>query len=125
MTPDEIREGVDRVREWVDEYPESTVLALWEARAWTELGYDSWDALVAGEWSRSIVLPRPERREVVGRLRQEGMSTRAIAAAVGVDAKTIRNDLATGEISPVDGKHTACAAGPCACNCHPRVQVAS
>lgn len=110
MTPEEIRAGVDEVREWVDEYPEATVLALWEARAWVEMGYDSWDALVAGEWSRSIVLPRPERREVVGRLRQEGMSTRAIAAAVGVSHPTIQSDLkSTGkdlpdEITSLDGR---------------------
>lgn len=103
MTPDEIRAGVDAVREWVDEYPEATVLALWEARAWTELGYETWDALVAGEWSRSIVLPRPERREVVGRLRQEGMSTRAIASAVGTDHSTVVRDLqSTGADAPVE-----------------------
>lgn len=105
MTPDQIRAAVDEVREWVDEYPEATVLALWEARAWTEMGYDTWDALVAGEWSRSIVLPRPERREVVGRLRQEGMSTRAIAAATGVSQMTVVRDLDSGEtdVSPVVG----------------------
>jgi ParB-like chromosome segregation protein Spo0J len=41
-----------------------------------------------------------QRREIVAALRAEGHSLRAIAGAVGVDAKTIRNDIAGGDISP-------------------------
>jgi transposase-like protein len=48
-----------------------------------------------------------DRRELVTKLRAEGQSTRQIAEALGVDPKTVRNDLndaaeATGENSPVD-----------------------
>jgi hypothetical protein len=48
-----------------------------------------------------------DRQELVVKLRAEGQSTRQIAAALGVDPKTVRNDLndaaeATGENSPVD-----------------------
>ena len=40
----------------------------------------------------------PDRRAIVAGLRAEGRSTRAIAEAVGVDQKTVRNDLkASGE----------------------------
>lgn len=37
-----------------------------------------------------------ERADVVGRLRRERLSTRAIAKAVGVDARTVRRDLSGG-----------------------------
>jgi hypothetical protein len=43
-----------------------------------------------------------QRREIVADLRAQGHSLRAIAGAVGVDPKTIRNDLSTGDRSPVD-----------------------
>jgi transposase-like protein len=48
-----------------------------------------------------------DRQELVVKLRAEGQSTRQIAEALGVDPKTVRNDLndaseATGENSPVD-----------------------
>ena len=44
-----------------------------------------------------------QRREIELELRKEGHSYRAIAGAVGVDPKTVRNDarLATGDMSPV------------------------
>lgn len=48
-----------------------------------------------------------ERQEQVIFLRSKGHSLRAIADAVGVDAKTVRNDLSGGELSPretPDGK---------------------
>lgn len=55
----------------------------------------SWEALCDSRgWTRRVALPRPERREVVERLRQEGMSTRAIAAAVGASKSTVSDDLA-------------------------------
>ena len=48
-------------------------------------------------------LARDERRELVGRLADEGMSTRAIAPIVGVDKDTVRRDLiSTGANTPVD-----------------------
>ena len=48
-----------------------------------------------------------QRREVVAALRSEGHSTRAIAKAVGVDPKTVRNDLGrTGDPSPVPDRVT-------------------
>lgn len=48
-------------------------------------------------------LNREQRAEVVARLRSEGWSLRRIGDAVGVDAKTVRNDLAEiGEKSPIE-----------------------
>ena len=48
-------------------------------------------------------LARDERRELVGRLADEGMSTRAIAPIVGVGQSTVSDDLAaTDQFRSVD-----------------------
>ncbi|WP_282783972.1 hypothetical protein [Nocardia sp. CC201C] len=74
------------------------------ARAWVALGYPSWDAYCVSEFDRSrLRIPREERAEVVASMREIGMSTRAIAAATGVDRGTVRADLAqVGENHPPD-----------------------
>lgn len=106
-----LREALAEVDQWVDAYPADTVLALWEARAWEMLDYANWEALCdARGWTKRVALPRPERREIVSTLRQEGMSTRAIAAATGVGVGTVHRDLAAGvpsgtpEVRGTDGK---------------------
>lgn len=111
ITLDTLAAALTEVDAWVDAYPADTVLALWEARAWEMLDLQSWEALCDSRgWTRRVALPRPERQEIVGRLRQEGMSTRAIAAAVGVSHPTIQSDLkSTGkdlpdEITSLDGR---------------------
>jgi transposase-like protein len=45
-------------------------------------------------------LDADQRREIVAALREQGHSLRAIAGAVSADAKTVRNDLAGGDLSP-------------------------
>lgn len=57
-----------------------------------ELDDDYWAALMADE-------PPEQRQEVVADLSSEGMSTRAIGAAIGVNDKTVRNDLSGAEKS--------------------------
>lgn len=88
------------------------IVEAYTSRAWTSLGYDSWDDYTRTEFDGvRIALPREDRREVVGSLRDAGLSTRAIASAIGVNDKTVRNDLAGAEYSaPVigaDGKQYA------------------
>jgi len=88
------------------------IVEAYTSRAWTSLGYDSWDDYTRTEFDGvRIALPREDRREVIGSLRDAGLSTRAIASAIGVDDKTVRNDLAGAENSaPVigaDGKQYA------------------
>lgn len=73
------------------------IKAAWRERDWIALGYPSWDAMCESEYRLGLALPRSERPEVVADLRQEGMSTRAIAAATGVSQGTVRNDLASTE----------------------------
>lgn len=73
-------------------------------RAWAVLGYLSWDDYCQREFGTSrLRLPREERQEVVASLRESGLSTRAIAAATGVDRNTVMSDLRqVAEIQPPD-----------------------
>lgn len=67
-------------------------------RAWAALGYSSWDAYVSEEFgAHQVRLPREERREVVGSLREAGLSIRAIASATGVNRETVRQEVAAGD----------------------------
>lgn len=75
-------------------------------RAWSALGYRSWDEYCTREFGTSrLRLPREERQEIVASLRESGLSTRAIAAATGISQGTVNNDLASREqnYSPADG----------------------
>ncbi|MFD7841365.1 hypothetical protein ACFV4K_00295 [Nocardia sp. NPDC059764] len=90
------RELTDRIRAGAE--------ALWQLiaqayvdRVWASLGYGSWDDYCTKEFEGCrIKLPREERHEVVGSMREVGMSLRAIAAATGLSKGTIQNDLAAG-----------------------------
>lgn len=83
-------------------------------RDWAALGYDSWYAYLDGEFGQELqqlARSREERQLAVGDLRGQGLSTRQIASVAGVDAKTVRNDLAelpaaapAGKVVGSDGK---------------------
>lgn len=65
-----------------------------EARDDDLLGYPSWTAYVAGEFSKELAeLRRDVRRDVVQALSATGMSTRAIASVVGVSNSTVHEDI--------------------------------
>jgi hypothetical protein len=64
---------------------------LWEGRAWTVLGYESWEAMCQAEFG--VRLPRVERKQLAGELAAGGMGVRAIAFGLGVDPATISRDL--------------------------------
>lgn len=92
-TPDEARRLTERIKVAVG----ATWQLIQEAyltRAWSALGYDSWDAYCGAEFGTSeIQLPREERREVVNSLRDAGLSVRAIAAATATPRETVRREL--------------------------------
>lgn len=109
ISPASARELTDRIKVGVD--------AIWElikqaytSRAWSVLGYSSWDDYCTREFGTSrIRLPREERQEVVASMREIGMSTRAIASATGTSHQTVANSLNAGvknltpEPAPVTG----------------------
>lgn len=64
-------------------------------RDWATLGYDSWEQYLDSEFGGQLRrLVGAERREAVAEYREAGMSSRAIAKAVGASQSAVRNDLA-------------------------------
>lgn len=106
ITSAEARALTDRIKVAVD----GTWLLIQEAyisRAWSVLGYASWDDYCTREFGTSrLRLPREERQEVVASLREIGMSQRAIASATGDSPRTVRRALSGGAIAPPDRKET-------------------
>ncbi len=71
------------------------VVVAYQARAWTAMGYRTWDVYVSKELGDlRFRLPREDRREIVQSLRDNGLSLRAIAAVTGYDKHTVSRDLA-------------------------------
>ena len=107
---DRIRSGMRVLAEW-----QQDVIAAYAARDWAVLGYETWDAYLAGEYGEHRVrLPREQRREIVAGMAQAGMSTRAIGAAIGAGNATVHRDLAasgvpdeTPAVQGIDGKSYA------------------
>lgn len=61
---------------------------------WKALGYDSFNAYAGGEFGEARLKLTPEQRaQILPAFLAVGMSKRGAAAALGVDDKTIRNDL--------------------------------
>lgn len=94
LTNSAARDLTDRIKGYV-EAAWDLIKQAYALRVWTALGYGSWDEYCAAEFDRAhIRLPREERQEVVASLRDIGMSTRAIAAATGMDQSTVSRQLA-------------------------------
>lgn len=91
-----IRAFVQTLNDIADAYKE---------RDWLTLGYESWDAYVAGEFSEvRLKLSTSDRQRAVEHLREAAqMSTRAIGAALGISEATVRRDLAGASNDAVTG----------------------
>lgn len=93
MSPEQARDLTDRIKVTV-EGAWVLIKQAYESRAWSALGYLSWDDYCTREFGSSrLRLPREERQEVVASLRESGLSLRAIESATGVSRKTVINDL--------------------------------
>ena len=85
-----VRDGVEKLQALLEEAKEGNVHVA--------LGYPSWTAYIAEVMGdEPLRLSRDDRREIVHYLTGEGMSTRAIGQALGVDQKTVVNDRRSGE----------------------------
>lgn len=109
---DRIKVGVEAV--W------QLITQAYTERAWTALGYESWDDYCTREFGTSrLRLPREERAEVVSSLRESGLSIRAIAAATGLNKETVNNvtrELSGNQTPDSDGYCDGkCATGECVC----------
>lgn len=69
----------------------ANIAEAFTGRAWEALGYDTWDAYTAAEFTLDqFRLPKgAERGEVLAVLREAGMSQRQIASATGLSQATI------------------------------------
>lgn len=99
LTAEEARNLTDRIKTHVEELL-PLIKVAYERRADLALGYKSWNEYCDSEF-HGIRLPIEKRREAVAELRQTGMSTRAIGAALGVSDTTVVRDLSTASFEAV------------------------
>lgn len=93
LTEDEARSLTDSIKGDLSDVWEK-ITEAYTGRAWHALYYESWDQYCREEFGASrLRLPSEERREVVGSLRDAGLSIRAIAAATGSARNTVKADL--------------------------------
>jgi hypothetical protein len=95
-TRDEAVARAERIRASMNSLAtlQEDLIASYHRRDWTALGYASWEDYTEGEFSEKRQrLSRERRREIVSHLRIEGLSTRAIGAALGVNQSTVVRDL--------------------------------
>lgn len=118
MDVDAARRLTERIRLAATNYTDAKAKVLGlvdEAKAGNAhiaLGYKSWTAYLSDVLSdEPLRLARDERRELVGKLADEGMSTRAIAPIVGAGHVTVARDLATVSNETVDSPTTRTTEG--------------
>lgn len=94
MSADEARVLTDSIRRTLEGVWPLFVRA-YQGRAWKALGYESWERYCSNELGglRPPIESREQRREIVGEMRQAGMSQRGIADAVGLSRQAVRGDL--------------------------------
>jgi hypothetical protein len=90
-----VRDGVMAVNELIE-----TLVEIQEHQDWLSLGYKTWTEYYEGEFGPTrLKLSAEQRGQVVAVLAASGMSKRKVAAALGIDEKTVRNDLRGAEKS--------------------------
>lgn len=94
LSATQARDLTDRIRSTLT-VAHDLIVQAYQGRAWTALGYESWDSYCAGEFgdARMVRLDREQRREIVADMRQAGMSTPAISSATGIPQSTVYSDL--------------------------------
>ncbi|PZG04854.1 hypothetical protein C1I95_33040 [Micromonospora craterilacus] len=92
------RARADRIRQGLRDYLETVqeFALAFERCDWQVLGYPTWQDYLDGEYGADrLRVPEVHRRAAVATLRQVGMSTRAIGAALGVSKDTAAREVAT------------------------------
>jgi hypothetical protein len=86
---DVIRAGLTNYAAIIDKIADA-----YQREDWKVLGYESFNAYAGGEFGEARLKLTPEQRaQILPAFLAVGMSKRGAAAALGVDDKTIRNDL--------------------------------
>lgn len=93
---DKAKDRAQRIRDGAQAVNDRSkdVRAAFHERDWEILGYKSWNDYLDAEFAQHRVKLSPhDRQEIVGYMREDGMSTRAIASAVGASVGTVHKDL--------------------------------
>lgn len=102
-----IRAALDRVSTAWGQLGER-ISEAYQRRADLALGYNSWAEYAEAELKPAEGLAADVRRQLVGLLSAQGMSTRAIAPTVGVTDRQVRYDAQVGkDFPPVPGSTVA------------------
>lgn len=93
LPADVARDLTNRIRRQL-EFTWDLVIQAYEGGAWLALGYKSWNDYCVKEFgSQHIAIPREDRNEIVGSLREAGLSLRAISSATGISKDTVARSL--------------------------------
>jgi predicted transcriptional regulator len=93
ITRDDVQRSIERAKTSLDRSAEEVMWQI-DNQVWTVLGYESWDAMREAIYDGpAFMVPSPSRPNFVHRLRDTGMSQRAIADTLGVSRMTINRDL--------------------------------
>lgn len=93
LTESEARESVATAKRGLEAAADEIVRQI-GGRAWVALGYADWDQMREAEYrGAAVIVPRAGRPEIVARLREEGLSQKQIGETLGVDQKTVSNDV--------------------------------
>jgi hypothetical protein len=96
------RQRADAIRSHYEQAWELLV-AAYRARDWATLGYSSWDAYCSAEFGdKRLKLPTEVRRGIVASLREDNLSIRAIASALGASTNTVASDLEVSQTAAPD-----------------------
>lgn len=96
-TLDVAQKRAERIRAGLESYTRmrQDIADAYASRDWIALNYGSWFAYLEGEYGDELKrLTRDERPGAVADLREQGLSQRAIGAALGVSKRTVETDLA-------------------------------
>lgn len=96
----DIRNGLVSIRDKLLELRD-LVQAAYDERDWEALGYESWEAYLAGAYSQEDFprLKKADRDALAVELYEHGMSLRAIAPVVGAAKSTVHSAVSAAEVS--------------------------
>jgi hypothetical protein len=101
VTYADVRTSIDKAKASLEEAANEIVWQI-ENQTWTHLGYADWNEMREAEYGgAAFMVPREDRPELVTRMRKAGLTQVEIAATAGVDERTVRRDLSTGQ-TPIE-----------------------
>lgn len=93
ITPALVRESVQNARRNLREAADEIIWQI-AMETWRTLGYKSWDEMREAEYGgAAFMVPRKDRQELVGRMRELGLTQEQIAGTAGVARSTVASDI--------------------------------